>query len=176
MLGALDEADGWMAARVRGRMSAQDLTLIDHSTSTRWVPVELNERLNAAMLAEMGAEGYTEFYRAFARTVSSTPLFDVLAKGAIRLFLLSPQGILKTIPRAWSAAAKDVCEIAVEPRGPGHVTVRITQVAVPCRNESMVYSWKGSLLGALDLVQCEAEIDAEDAELLAGTVIYQVRW
>lgn len=175
-LEAIDALPDGVGARIRARLAPDELRDIEASSKTRWIAAEVSDRLGTAMLDELGPEGYVDHYRRFASRISKTPLFDALARGVLRLFSFSPVGLLRTIPRAWSAVARDVARLEVSEESESGALVRLHDLAPLSRSANVVLSWRGSLLGALDLLQCSATVDVDTARLDEGVVLYHVRW
>lgn len=176
-LAALDQLGPDMPARVRARVSPESLAQIDESTRNDWLSARVSDEFAQALLDEIGAEAVVSFYRTLARTISTTPIFDAFAKGALRLFMLSPGGLLKNVPRAWATVSRDVAEIRIERNGTKEqATMVLYDIAPECRIETFALSWQGSCLGVVDLAGREGTVTLDRSKFEDGELRCEVEW
>jgi hypothetical protein len=118
--------------QVLSRVPEQTLALIDSTPRMGWVPIEESMRLTEPLHATLGTPGFRQFLSAQADRMASYPLLQTFFDGAVRLFGLTPQALLKWSTYAWEQSFRDSGRLVYHPHREslegGRVEMRLEDV------------------------------------------------
>jgi hypothetical protein len=176
VLSSLDEHTPGLSERVRARIPAESLAVIDRTAATGWIPVEHDRWIPQATIEELGEVDAVAYLRSFLGGHMRTPLLRAILDGAIRMFGMSPGSIVRMLPRAWSLIFRDQCRVEIEARDAHSARVVLHDVA-PEVIEWSAYpiSFRAFMLGIIDLVDAEGEVTME-IDVARRRLVYSMRW
>lgn len=117
-----------MTGEVSATVDPEVLAQVMTATPNTWIPVELDRHMVNAIYEVHGPEGAARCWREFMQTHVDSPLLKGILSMSIRLFGLSPAGILRFTPKVWKHNYRDFCEVESEEIDEGHVSVTFHDV------------------------------------------------
>lgn len=162
---------------ILAQVPAEYLEAMEGQKSLTWTRAESLDALNRAVRAELGREGYIDFWTRHRDKTSETTIFAPLAQAARRIFGLDdPVGQLKWMGRAWQVSTKNLGKQLVEPHGDGF---RLEHIDLPVshRTEEVVLSTLGAARGIILGTNHTPDVELDDSDLTAhGRAVILVRW
>ena len=172
MVRALPDAESILA-----RVPPNDIEAMEGQKSLTWIRAQPLDTLNRAIRAELGREGYIDFWTQHRDQWLQTSIFRPLMQAARRIFGFDdPSGQLKWMGRAWQASTRNLGSIAVEPTDDG---VRIHHINLPRshRTEELVLSTLGAIRGIVLATDHSPSIATDDSLFRSdGRFVFHVRW
>ncbi|MEM6296559.1 MAG: hypothetical protein AAGA54_35160 [Myxococcota bacterium] len=162
---------------ILAQVPAEYLEAMEGQKSLTWTRAESLDALNRAARAELGREGYIDFWTRHRDKVGETTIFGPLAEAARRIFGLDdPAGQLKWMGRAWQVSTKNLGKLVVEPHAEGF---RLEHIDLPPshRTEEVVLSTLGAARGIILGTNHTPDVELDDTNLADhGRVVIYVRW
>jgi hypothetical protein len=153
----LGEADEAALARVRDRLGAGALALVDGASRLAWIPGAIDVALWRAIAAELGADGVRRLSRALGvRHVRSGQLSGLL-QGVVQLFGLTPTAIVRWVPRGFAEIHRGAGELRVEEAGEGLARLALTGLHPSLAGEPWLAAVAGSFELALEVCALDGE-------------------
>jgi hypothetical protein len=167
--------------RVLPRVPEQTLAIIESTPRLAWVPMEESMKLTEPLHAALGTPGFRNFLSEQADRMASYPLLQTFFDGAVRLFGLTPQALLKWSPYAWEQAFRDSGRLVYQPRREstegGRVEMRLEDVPPLLLLEG---TFAQALAGAFEMFlrRCDRKGRVELQDLGSNTTrfVYDVSW
>jgi hypothetical protein len=88
-----------------------------------WIPVELDRHFVSAIYQVHGPEMSRRCWREFMPSHVESPLLKGMVAMSVRLFGLSPAGLLRMAPKLWRHNYRDFCEVESTQGDERHVTM-----------------------------------------------------
>ncbi|WP_257460241.1 hypothetical protein [Archangium lipolyticum] len=167
--------------RVLPRVPEQTLALIESTPRMGWVPMEESMKLTEALHAALGTPGFRQFLSEQSERMASYPLLQTFFDGAVRLFGLTPQALLKWSTYAWEQAFRDSGRLVYQPHREstegGRVEMRLEDVPPLLLLEG---TFAQALAGAFEMFlrRCERKgrVELRDPGPRATRFVYDVSW
>lgn len=157
------------------------VTLIDATPRLGWVPFEQNMKLSDALHKVLGDPGYRNFFAGIADRMLAYPLLQSFFDGAVRLFGLTPQAMLKWSSYAWEQSFRDCGKLSYQPvreAVDGGAARMVLEGFPPELLRSGTFA--EALAGTFDLylrrVSKTGRVDIRDFAPARGHVVYDVSW
>jgi hypothetical protein len=157
------------------------IALIESTPRLGWVPLEQNIKLSDAIHQVLGDPGFRHFFAGLAERMMTYPLLQSFFDGAVRLFGLTPQAMLKWTSYAWEQAFRDCGKIVYQPRrevvndGRAEMVLEGFPPAL-LRSGTFPESLAGTFDMYLRRVSKQGRVDILGVDLEQGRVVYAVSW
>jgi hypothetical protein len=99
LLAAVDTLGGSTAAAIRHATPPEAIARIESAVATEWIPFEHYQAVAEAVRKELGDAQNRRFWHKVTARNFASPLLHHLIEGAVRVFGMSPAGLLKIAPR-----------------------------------------------------------------------------
>ncbi|WP_309891544.1 hypothetical protein [Archangium sp.] len=167
--------------RVWQRVPEQTLVLIDATHWMAWVPIDESMKLTEALHAALGTPGFRQFLSVQSDHIASYPLLQTFFDGAVRLFGLTPQALLKWCTYAWEQAFRDCGRLVYQPHKEstegGRVEMRLEDVPPVLLVEG---TFAQSLAGTFEMFlrRCnrKGRVHLHDPGPRATRFVYDISW
>lgn len=157
------------------------LTLIDTSPRLGWVPAEEGLKLADALHQVLGGPGFRAFFSHLAERTMASPLMESFFAGAVRLFGLTPQSLLKWYPQAWEQVFRGCGRPVYQP---------LRETTVNGRVEMLLEDFPPALLRSNTFPDCvagsfdmllrrgarEGRVELREVDRLRGRLRYDISW
>ncbi len=162
--------------RVKARIPATTLELVESSARTAWIPAEHDRWVPGSIIAELGREPARKYFRAMLPTQLQSPLLSTVLGASQRLFGLTPASLAWAAAKAWPLVYRDFCVMHLGLREPGLVELEFRDLAPGIWNdEAYALSIESFLAGFLDVCNVEGTVALElDLRTLEGLATF--RW
>jgi hypothetical protein len=148
-LGAVEQLDAELGARVRRRMPLAVLSDLESASRISWVPIEWDVALTECIYAEAGHARAREIFRRNLAGALEAPFLRTFVQGALRLLGggPSPDRIFGWSARVWSQISRDCGELRFEADGP-----RSARLALQAAPEAALASavWLDGMAAAIE--------------------------
>lgn len=157
------------------------LPLIESTPRLGWIPLEQNMRLSDALHQVLGDPGYRHFFAGLADRMMTYPLLQSFFDGAVRLFGMTPQSMLKWTAYAWEQAFRDCGRLVYQPRREA-VNDGSAEMVLEGFPPALLQSgtFVEALLGTFDMylrrVSKQGQVDILQLDLKRGRVVYAISW
>jgi hypothetical protein len=166
---------------VLSRVLEQTLALIESTPRMGWVPIEESMKLTEPLHAVLGTPGFRHFLSVQSDHMASYPLLQTFFDGAVRLFGLTPQALLKWCTYAWEQAFRDCGRLVYQPHKEstegGRVEMRLEDVPPVLLVEG---TFAQSLAGTFEMFlrRCnrKGRVHLHDPGPRATRFVYDVSW
>ncbi|PTL80652.1 hypothetical protein [Vitiosangium sp. GDMCC 1.1324] len=167
--------------RVFALVPQQVIALIDATPRLGWVPLEENMKLSGALHQVLGNPGFRQFFSSLSERMLTYPLLQSFFDGAVRLFGLTPQALLKWTTYAWEQAFRDCGKIRYQPHREAMNHGRVTMVLegfppAQLRTGTFIESLAGTFDMYLRRVSKKGWVEIHDADKDKGLVAYEISW
>ena len=144
-------------AAMRERLPEETWRLVHESPRTGWIDVQ-HERLIVNSWAPLLGDEVVDFLADAILMTIESPLFNTLAKGAMRMFGVTPKSIVRQIPRAWSNVYRDHLTAKVQHLDDEGAVIPFSDIA-PEVHESVGYPvvWTGVFQAIFRLCRHEGQ-------------------
>jgi hypothetical protein len=167
--------------RVLPRVPEQTLALIESTPRMGWVPMEESMKLTEPLHAALGTAGFRQFLCEQSDRMASYPLLQTFFDGAVRLFGLTPQALLKWSTYAWEQAFRDSGRLVYQPHKEstegGRVEMRLEDVPPLLLLEG---TFAQALAGTFEMFlrRCDRKgrVELHDPGPRATRFVYDVTW
>lgn len=156
------------------RRAADAVQPIEEAVRVAWLPIELDEQINVAIVAVAGEEGLRRSARRSMAVSVDGPLFGPLHRAAVALGL-TPFSPLKRVPYGWTLVYRNCGRFTYERHGPA-AAVLTHHDPPPVMRDSHPYqvgiagSYEGVMvIGGAKSCRCEIEVGGD-------VVRYLCRW
>jgi len=176
-VGLLDHLPPEQADKVRELVPAQILQEVQEATKVDWLPLDHDIVFTDVLGQVLGERGVRDLARdAMIRAASGT-LLKPFINSAVKLFGLSPKGILRLSKQFWRAVYRNCGQIMTvqdEPRLAHVVFESLARQVIdsPMYRASML----GTLEGVLKICQVEGSATLEEMDRASGKLVLAVRW
>ncbi len=157
------------------------LALIESSPRLGWVPAEEGMKLADALHQVMGPAAFRVFFSGLADRLMAYPLLESFFAGAVRLFGLTPQALLKWFPHSWEQVFRGCGRLEYHP-----LQETATRGRAELRFEDFppallrTGTFPDSLLGTFDMVlrytSRQGGVALRELDRLRGRMRYEVAW
>src|SRR5512144_349215 len=106
LLASVDRLAPTVAARVRSRLSGDDLRVIEEASGVEWLPAGMCLRTVRAVYDVLGVEEFERFGRAHF-TALYRGVFRAFARGASTIFGFDPASWMRLIPEWWNSTYRN---------------------------------------------------------------------
>ncbi|WNG35034.1 hypothetical protein F0U60_16450 [Archangium minus] len=157
------------------------ISLIESTPRLGWVPLEQNIKLSDALHQVLGTSGFRQFFATLADRMMSYPLLQSFFDGAVRLFGLTPQAMLKWSTYAWEQSFRDCGRLLYVPlrESVNHGRVEMVLEGFPPSLLS-TGTFRESLAGTFDMylqrVSKKGQVKIREVDIAKGRVVYDVSW
>lgn len=157
------------------------IPLIESTPRLGWVPLEQNILLSDAIHQVLGDPGFRHFFAGLADRMMTYPLLQSFFDGAVRLFGLTPQAMLKWTAYAWEQAFRNCGRIVYQPRREATHDGRAEMVLegfppALLRSGTFPQSLAGTFDMYLKRVSKKGRVDILSVDLEKSRVVYDVSW
>jgi hypothetical protein len=157
------------------------LALIESTPRLGWLPMHESMRLTDALHRTLGNPGYRHFFTILADRLASSPLLQSFFDGAVRLFGLTPQAMLKWSTYAWDQAFRDSGRLTYRPIRDALDNGRVEMVLedVPpllLRGGTFAESLAATFEMFLRRVSKKGQVELRPLEPRASRFVYDVSW
>ena len=144
----------------------------------QWIPARVFMDLCDAIRAGAGALGARTFWRQSLREATREPFIFPLVRGAWFLWGKTPMALARRTPQAWQLVARNCGELkAIETSDETTITLRVTDLPLSCRRQSLLHVWEGGMMGQLDAVEAEGFVVTQAEQFQStGNVDFVIRW
>jgi hypothetical protein len=151
---------------------------IREASALDWLPARVWVELCEAIHVGGGAMGARGFWRQSLRDAIRQPFMAPLARGALFLWGKTPAALVRRTPQAWQLVSRHCGELkAVEVSDASRIILRVEQLPVPCRKQSLLLMWEGGLMAQLDAVDTAGTVTLHSEEFAAtGNAEFHLRW
>lgn len=157
-LASLSDFGRPIEARIRDAMPTDVLEWIDAATRVNWFPVQTDIALTEAVARCAGAEGLARWSADTMRRSFEGPMLKPIVDGAIRIFGLSPAGMLKFAPTAWAHIYRNCGALEYKVLRPGAVELHNTGAAAQVvHSEAYLTGVTASIGAVLDVCRAKGE-------------------
>ena len=155
---------------MRARLPEETWRVVHESPRTAWIDVQ-HEHLIVDSWAPLLGDEVTDFLADAVLMTLESPLFNTLAKGAMRMFGVTPRSIIRQIPRAWSNVYRDHLIAEIEHLDADGAVLAFRDIAPEVYEaEGYPVVWKGIFEAIYRLCQHQGEARWErDPHARAGT-------
>lgn len=175
VLRQLREQPGW-GAGVLGRVPHEVTSTLAAANGLGWLPAQLLDTLNQALLEVAGEDEYVGFWRRHTVASVDTRLLGPLFQGAIRIFGLEPGGLIGWFGRAWEVTTRDYGHIITR-QGEASVAVELLELPRRGRLRTVALSAKGSVHGIMQITKRSGMVHVDSSKLeSAGRVVLEASW
>lgn len=141
-----------------------------------WVPIEHDKWIPWAIVEELGEAQASEYFRRFFAKHRNAPILRTVIDGAIRVFGLSPNSVLRVAPRTWDLVFRDHCTIEWSRQGDSAARVVLRDAAPELLEwPSYALAFRAFFYGILDIASAEGEV-TQAVDLEAASITYELRW
>ena len=140
-----------LAQHLRQRLGPTLAVEFDEAPLLGWMPYEIDVAMAEGVQEELGREGLRGFVIGNTQAVAEEPALRPVVQGALRVFGVTPDAILRMAPQLWKIAYKNVADLSVgkaSSSGRTHTVALVGQRVCPALLESSA---------ALVVVQAQAE-------------------
>ena len=163
------------AHRVRHQLGTTRVSAIERASRMEWLPLDLDVALTDAVGEVVGMEGVRRWAKTSMQQSLDGPLLGPLRDGAVRLFGLEPNKILKWTPRAWSHMYKHAGTLEFLDAEDFRVELHHKDPPTAFRQSPAVLeSVAASFSAVFDL--CRIQGEAEVASITPERVVFELRW
>ncbi|HEX8441575.1 hypothetical protein, partial [Archangium sp.] len=155
------------------------LSLIESTPRLGWVSLQENIKLSDALHQTLGDPGFRDFFAGVSDRMLAYPLLRSFFDGAIRLFGLTPQALLKWSTYAWQQAFRDCGKLVYHPRREAADRGHVQMVLEDFPSELLrTGTFPESLAGTFDLflrqVSKKGRVDILSVAPSKGRVVYDI--
>jgi hypothetical protein len=167
--------------RVFAAVPPEVVSLIESTPRLGWVPLDENLKLSDALHQVLGDPGFRNFFASVSDRMLAYPLLQSFFDGAIRLFGLTPQAMLKWSTYAWEQAFRDSGKLLYQPLREAVDKGHVQMVLEGFPSEMLrTGTFPESLAGTFDLflrrVSKKGQVNILSVELSKGRVLYDITW
>jgi uncharacterized protein (TIGR02265 family) len=157
----------------RATVEAQMATEIEttrRASRADWLPMAFDEKLSAVVAEVAGRDGVIATNRAAFLAAAEGPFLRPVVQGALRVFGVTPKGILRHLDNTWDAGTRHAGRMEVV-LGEHEATIHHRGMVAA---EAWHLGFVGLLQGVLELTGFDGTVDMRRAD--DGHPIYDVRW
>jgi len=147
--------------KVRASMSPASLHTLETTKDVGWVDLAISAELNEALYAVMSVADYRRWSRQMASHVLKRSMVSGMVETALRLFGVTPQGVLKMAPRGWEATYREAGTVHVAALTPTSARITLTHLPAMMHTPSYLETIAGGLETVFDLCKVTGRIDIE---------------
>jgi hypothetical protein len=167
--------------RVFALVPPELLAHIESTPRLGWISIEENIKLSDALHQVLGDPGFRHFFAGVSDRMLAYPMLQSFFDGAIRLFGLTPQALLKWSTYAWEQVFRDSGRLVYQPLREAVDKGHVQMVLEGFPSELLrTGTFAESLAGTFDLflrrVSKKGQVDILGLELSKGRVVYDVSW
>ena len=157
------------------------IALIESTPRLGWIPLEQNIRLSDALHQVLGDPGFRHFFAGLSERMMTYPLLQSFFDGAVRLFGLTPQAMLKWTTYAWEQSFRDCGKMVYQPRREATQDGRAEMVLegfppALLRSGTFPQALAGTFDMYLRRASKQGRVDILGVDLENGRVVYDVSW
>jgi hypothetical protein len=160
-------------AAIEARMPPGTLAAVDGATRVEWLPVSVATCLVDAELPVIGLDAVRRTNREAVLRSTKTSLLGPLVAGAVGLFGLTPSGLVRFVPRAWSAVYRGAGELKLASQRPGEAVILHEDLPSCIASAGYLEAIAAGIEAAVDVCRMEGEARVERR---MGRVAYVLRW
>ena len=147
------------------------------SSNLDWLPLELDLELSALVSECLGPETDRDRARCCLRTALDAPLLRPFVLGVETLFSLSPNAMLRQVPRGWRVLYRDAGTMRYEIEQGNQRLLIYESVPSELRDHPCYLdAIAGALEGTFDLCHAEGEITVEAVPDHPSSVCFRSSW
>jgi hypothetical protein len=162
--------------QVRSKLGAETLARIEGANRLEWLPMALDVELTHAVFAVAGNAGVRRYNREGFKKSFEGPLLAPILGAATRLFGLSPHGLSKAIPAAFSAATRGFGVLVSEKVDARTLAMEQRDIPADLAGDDVYFDgFIGVLEGTLDVTRRTGSA-REDAPPAPTTRKWTVTW
>jgi hypothetical protein len=162
----LDGFQPGLRGRVVELMGAEATAALTDPPRTAWIAIEDDVVFVNTLVELLGEEGTAALVRASVSQHFEGALLANLVSGARRLFGMTPLGLIKMVPRAWSLVYRGFGKVSLKEGDRQHAVVLVDR-AHPLAFTAPGYlaTWRGIFAGIVDATG-EGDPEAPHAEVV----------
>ena len=163
--------------RLVARIPADALEEIERTPPTGWIPIEVEQHVPTAIVAELGKDGAYGFFRAHLhKQLEGSTLLKSTVAATVRLFGLTPASLARAAPVGWEVAFRDFCRVRATQRGSDSAVIMLEDVAEQVfASPAYVDAFRGLFAGFTDFCGVTGDAEATPDEG-ARTIEIVLRW
>ena len=165
------------ARRVRARLAAETLEVLERSSRLAWLPIEIDVELTHAIYLEFGAGRAHELFRRNLSAALDSPILRSFAQGALRLFGASPERVFGWAPRAYAQIYRDSGAMRFRAEGPGVARLELSELPpVIASSRNYLDGVAGSIAAGFDLMGVKGEVAIERFDPVRRSACFRLEW
>jgi hypothetical protein len=176
-LHAVLAAEPEVSARVRAALPAATLERVLDAGRGEWLPVAVDMDVTEAIAAVLGPERGAEFWRKSLLLTLDSPLLKPIVDGAIEIFGLAPEALLRWVPRGWSAVYRNCGNMTVLERGLRSGRVGFDDITPALlRSDVFIEALRASFEALFTVCHVYGEAKVDSLDRATRSAIYALTW
>lgn len=160
---------GEQRAAVEARMTTE-LEATRRASRADWLPMAFDQKLSAVVAEVAGRDAVIAANRVAFLAAADGPFLRPVVQGALRVFGVTPKGILRHIDNTWDAGTRHAGRMEVT-FGEHEATIHHRGMVA---DEVWLHGFIGLLQGVLELTDCDGAVDMRLAD--DDHPVYTLRW
>lgn len=175
----IEKLEPELRAQIMDRIGPEVLAAIHDAGALSWIDAELQDEINHVLFDTLSPAAYEGFWLAMSTNATEKGVFGEIAKGAMRLFGVTPHALYRVVARAHRYATRGLglYEVTINASKDRAELRYIKLPALVRGSEPWRSSMLGTLRGPLLTLGVEGLVELDDSRMHSHhELLYTITW